>query len=90
MIDVWVSSDDDVQSHLAIAHGRERHVLRRVGEARDDARVLLREKPLRDDVREEDGEPHGEESQELHHELMAEHPAEPSIVEAENSVECAL
>ncbi|MFO0669251.1 MAG: hypothetical protein U0235_06415 [Polyangiaceae bacterium] len=87
---VGIGEDDGVERFLASLHRRERHVLRRLRDAGEHARVLLREEPFGHD----DEEGHGDEDRgdrdSGHEGPVTEDPPEGAPVGADLEVEASL
>jgi hypothetical protein len=81
---VGIGQDNLVDGFLAATHREERNILRRLGEARQEPDVLLREEALRDDHVEIDRQRDGAGGDEQGGDAMAEDEDEPAIVERDD------
>ena len=87
---VGIGLDDRADDLLPLAHRRKRNVLGTLGEPRNHSRILLREKALRDDDEEKDGEPYRGERDEQRHGSMPENPIQAPGIHMQHAVEDAL
>ena len=75
---------------LALGHGLERDILRGLGQADDQASVLLRKETLGDQHVEISGQRDGAEHCHQRNEAVTQHDLEAGLIEVEQAIEAAL